>query len=490
MPDSKPPIIFEDSFAEPHSIAWRVEPGEWDSANPLIVGEHPWETACPFNAGTVLKDPLDGLWKAWGICFPHLDGFYRGQFDNRLAYFTSEDGVRWTKPQLDGFPCMGVDRSNVLLGLEDIGKCGYPSVIVHPDAEPDRRYEMFLHAFPPYKNPSKHMRGFPVRPEHAEGHPSGIWRYFSADGIHWRPCEGPLDLPSADSIYVTKEADGPYVASHKVGRPAAPGAYVPYDVGAGEQRILVRRESKDGSHWSPYQIILEPDWRDAHDTQFMDMGTIRQDGGVVAVVAVYHCLSQRMDLQLAGSPDGKQWFRPFPRTTSVPNAPLGDCGGGLFYGTPYVIEDGDKLHFYFGSLEGLHGDVYAKVDGEYLQYGGMCRASWEKGRLWALVPAAGGPTQAHATCLPVKASAGKTLYINALTLPDGEISAELRRDDGWEIGPPIEGFGREDCAPFHGDSKCAPLTWKGGDRCPREALLLRLHLTRARLYGFEWRVTS
>ena len=59
--------------------------------------------------------------------------------------------------------------------------------------------------------------------------------------------------------------------------------------------------------------------------------------------------------------------------------------------------------------------------------------------------------------------------------------------DGREIGPALEGYSREDCRAFRGDSKCAPLTWTGGERCPRGGLLLRFHLRRARLYGFEWR---
>ena len=347
---------------------------------------------------------------------------------------------------------------------------------------------MFLHAYPPYGNPSKHARGFPIRPEHVTEHPSGLYRFFSKDGIHWTPFEGPLPgLKTADSIFIIKETGGPYVAYHKIGRKAAPGAFVPYDVGAGEQRILARCESPDCSDWSPSEIIMEPDWRDAHDTQFMDMGIVRQPGGIVGIVAVFHVLSQRMDLQFAGSLDGRTWFRPFPRASCLANRPLGSHGGGLFYGTPYVIEEGDKLHFYFGALEGLHGDVYGKVDDEYLQYGGLCRATWEKGRLWAAVPAAGGPTEAVFSTLPLEGVAGKQLVINALTCGDGEVSAELFGGTQWAPEEPPEGFSRRDCRAFRGDAKAVPLVWKDGECCPRDGLMLRIYLRKARLYGFEWR---
>jgi hypothetical protein len=83
--------------------------------------------------------------------------------------------------------------------------------------------------------------------------------------------------------------------------------------------------------------------------------------------------------------------------------------------------------------------------------------------------------------------AGKSLFINALTVGDGEITAELCTGDEWDVGPAVEGFRREDSQVFRGDSKCAPLVWKGNERCPKDGLLLRFTIRRARLYGFEWR---
>jgi len=482
-------MIFSDDFiGERRNLAWRIEEGVWDENNPLLFPEYPWESATSFSEGTVLKDPLDGLWKAWARSWPHLEDFYRGQFDAHITYAESEDGVRWTKPMLDGFPCTGREKSNVLLRPEDVGRAGLVTVLIHPDAQEERRYEMFLHAYPPYKNPSKHMRGFPIRPEHEEAHPGGIWRYFSSDGIHWNPFEGPLDLETGDSIFIVNEPDGSYVAYSKIGRDAPPGAFAPYDIGAGSQRILTRRRSVDGSSWSPYEIILEPDWRDAHDTQFMDMGTIRQGQGIVAIVAVYHALDQRLDFQFAGSVDGKRWFRPFPRAACLRNRPLGDCGGGLFYGAPHIIEDGDKLHYYFGALEGLHGDVYGNTDDEYLQYGGLCHATWDTGRLWAAVPASGGPVESVFYTRQMPSSKGKELIINAVTLEGGDITVDLARP-AWDgaAGEVIDGFSREDGQTFRGDEKKHVFRWKAGTRMPHDGVMIRFYLRRARLYGFELR---
>jgi len=361
------------------------------------------------------------------------------------------------------------------------------SVLVHPGAEPDRRYELFVplnltghRSWPNHQR--RIIRGLPLTPGHEQGHPDGIYRFFSADGIHWKPVEGPIALDTADSIYFSKEADGPYLAYHKIGLTAPPGGYVPYDVGAGEQRILVRRESLDGSHWSPFELQIKPDWRDSHDTQFMDISPLRQGSGYVAIVAVFHSLNQMMDLQFAGSRDGKKWFRPFPRVPCLSNPPLGDHGGGLFYSAKNMVEDGDFLHHYYSAIDGLHGDVYGKLDDEYLQYGSLCRASWEKGRLWAAVPAAAGPTEAVLTTLPLTDIAGKQLIMNVQTFGDGQLTAEL-----LEAGRPLNGFSQSDGRVFQGNSKFHAFTWKGGDRCPQEGFSVRFRFRRARLYGFEWR---
>jgi hypothetical protein len=245
----------------------------------------------------------------------------------------------------------------------------------------------------------------------------------------------------------------------------------------------VRRESEDGTHWSSYQVQFQPDWRDAHDTQFMDVSPVRQGSGYAAIVAIFHGVNQMMDLQFAGSRDGKQWFRPFPRVPCLANAPLGEVGGALYYNNKNLVEDGERLHHYYSAIDGLHGDVYGKVDDEYLQYGSLCRASWEKGRLWAAVPAAAGPTEGVLRTHPLEGVAGKRLVLNALTLEGGEVSAELL--DGTTA---LRGFGRSESRAFRGNAKLHTFQWSGGGSCPRDGLALALYMRRARVYGFEWRV--
>lgn len=493
MFEQEPPLIFEDRFAQRRNMAWRVEPGRLDTNNPLMVGEYPWDQSTPFYNGTVLKDPIDGLWKLWGIACALYDGNDWGEWDQRMGYATSTDGVHWTRPMLEGFPCLGQERSNVLLDFPDGGSCFQMSVLVDPDAKEAQRYEMFILRNPKYKNPSGRIKDLPD----PSSHKWGLYRYFSSDGIAWKAVEGPLAIESADSLFVYKDIGAPYVAFHKFEPVTPPGsAYVPHDCAAGSLRTIVRRDSPDGSSWSdPPLPVVVPDWRDAHDAQCMDCGPLKHGRGYIATVPIFHGLNQMMDIQFAGSPDGRKWFRPIPRVPCVGTSALGDCGGGHLFQSHSLVEDDGQVHLYYFAGEGLHADLYTPIDqqrnprGQEACHmtGGLARATWDRGRYWAIVPSAAGPSQAVVTTFPLDDVAGKSLYINAATIDDGQITAELTAGAGGNFGPAVEGFTRQDSLPFRGDSKCTPLRWKKQEQCPRDGLLLHLYIRRARLYGFEWR---
>jgi hypothetical protein len=493
MDDQHPPMFFDDDFMERRNMAWRVEPGRLDPHNPLLVGDLDWDGSTPIYSGTVLKDPLDGVWKMWGAAYPVFDSHKWGEWDCRLAYAVSEDGVHWTKPQLDGFPCMGRETTNVLLDFADGGNCFQASVLIDPAAEPDRRYEMFLLQDPRYKNPSGLVKGLAPPTGGAVSHPWGVYRYLSADGLRWRAIEGPLEIESADSIYVYRDLGSPYVSFHKFEPETPPGsALVPHDVGLGALRTIVRRDSDDGSNWSdPPLPVMAPDWRDAHDTQFMDLGPLRQGNGYVATVTVFHALNQTIDVQFAGSCDARTWFRPIPRTPCVSNGPVGDVGGGHIFQSHRLIEDGDELHLYYFGIEGLHGDLYTEISRQREGHGqeaahptgGLCRASWKRGRLWSVVPSASGPSEAIATRRITAEQAGRRLVINAVTHDDGIVEAELTDS----AGIPLPGYRRDESRKFQGDDLARSVAWKGGDRCPSSAQRVRFFIRKARLHGAEWR---
>ncbi|MFH0962930.1 MAG: hypothetical protein V2A58_02845 [Planctomycetota bacterium] len=494
----RPPMILADDFLQRNKIAWRMEPGKKDPNNPILSPRYPWDLGAVFSHGTALLDPIDGLYKMWYLSTPKEKGLYR-----QLTYAYSEDGVKWVRPMVGVYPFGKHKRTNIVLGTKMGGIVSQVSVFIHPDAEPDRRYEMFCYRDPihhpaasgPYSNPSKRIEGVPLPPG-LNHNCYGLYRHFSPDGIRWRvegepvaggpqtrDAYGGRPFVSSDGLSVFQLRDGRYVIHNKVQLPAIPGGYVKYDVGAGECRTIARRESPDGREWGhTYENILTPDWRDPQDTQFMELMMNEYNDGFIGVATVYHCVEGTIDLQFIGSRDGKKWIRPV-RRPCVSLEPLGDVDGGMLWPMRGFVIDGEKVHLYYAGLTGLHGDVYSNVpvcDGAF--EGAMCRATWELGRMWGMTHFSGNDEEASVTTRPVQWQ-GKTLFINAVTRGSGKVEAELL---DYEFKP-LRGYTRKECRAVRGDSKCARLGWRTGPKPKLEAPLLRIILTDARLYGFEWR---
>jgi hypothetical protein len=127
----------------------------------------------------------------------------------------------------------------------------------------------------------------------------------------------------------------------------------------------------------------------------------------------------------------------------------------------------------------LGKDTFSAVPGVHSFHGELCRASWQAGRLWAAVTASGGDLTGTLMTRELR-GAGSELTVNAVTVQDGTLEAELVAN-----GQPVAGFGRADCLPVRGDHSDAVVRWKGGTACPVENVQVRFYLQRARLYGFE-----
>jgi hypothetical protein len=517
-------FLMSEDFLERINIAWRVETAQADPANPLVEPKYEWDGACVFLHGAVLVDPADKLWKAWYLSKPLGKGPSENPAAGRiLTYAESEDGVHWTRPELD-IALRDGKKTNILLDLDSGGLCQHPSIILHPDAPPDYRYEMFLLRYPEDKGPNSIVRGFPL-PEGETKSGAGVYRYHSADGKRWQPWEK-LGLSTRDSILVHQVPDGTYRTFYKGVMPVPPGGLVPYDVAVGECRYIVVRTSEDGTNWSGYEPVITPDWMDAQDTQFMELDTVPEKGGYIGTLAVYHLLTQTIDIQFAASRDGKRWWRP-DRRPCVPLDRLGNYGGGMIWPLQSPFHHDGRLYFYYAGCDGLHADYMAtdvvqsfrrtfrwpnyptglrsgtEMDA-YSPNAGMtwfhsagCRASWKLGRLWAAVTASGGPLEGMLGTKPLSVE-GKQLRVNAQTIRAGSLQVELLEgkslpgregpiaDDVVVDEKPIPGFSRADCTPFTGDSESSLIKWKGGDRVPAKQVRARFYLSQARLYSFDW----
>ncbi|MBM82049.1 MAG: hypothetical protein CMJ78_15875 [Planctomycetaceae bacterium] len=488
------PFLMPSDFTDLDLVAWRVEQGKPDDNNPLLEPEMPWDEGGVFSHGTVLRDPIDGLWKAWQISTPisKPNGPGTWRHDRRLSYLESKDGVRWRRPRLSLIPYGEHKHTNLLMDLW----CSYASVNIDPQrAMP---YEMFIFRYPGYPGATGRIEGLTL-PKGEDKHPYGLYRFRSKDGKNWKAIEGPIKLNTTDSCFLYRQADGTYVAYHKTELPAFPGGLTPYDIADGGLRLIGRRTSTDGTTWSdPTRLVMTPDWRDPADTQFMELCPVKVPGGFAATVTVYHNHTQRIDLQFAASRDGINWWRP-DRRAALPNSPLGEYGGGMIWPMSRPLLDGKQMHVYYSGNESLHGDLFNTVNsgprrlrarGEVVSrqssslpnYGALCRATWTADRLWALAPVIGGPYVGTATTGRIKI-AGKQLFVNAVIRKNGELRVALLDSSGKVI----EGYSKDDCQPISGDHHATVLTWKAGNTMPNEASRVRFYLRRTFLYGFHAR---
>jgi hypothetical protein len=488
-----------DDFESLQLATWRVELGVPDSHNPLLEPEMPWDSGGIMAHGTVLHDPIDGLWKAWQVSTPAEEKFEglmaKHETRRRLTYLESKDGIKWYRPMLSLVRWPGHDRTNILLDLDSGGTAVYASVFVDP-ANREWPYEMFV-----LRSPK--LGGVPNQVGHLRGPEEklGTYRYRAKDGKDWKLIEGPIH-PSvgggADVSYVYREPDGTYVSYFKLYPKLRDGdRIITYDNNPrGGLRSIGRRTSLNGTDWGNDVLALIRDWRDPDYAQFLELCPVKTNGGYVALVTCYDASIQTMTLQMAASRDGIHWWRP-DRRVALPNVPLGDYGGGMTWQMHHPIVERGKMHVYYAGSEGIHGEIHDTRLKPQIEVGNelvsgiqkptlpfntsLCRATWEFDRLWALVSSAGGATLGEAVTRPGK-PAGAKLAVNVFVKSGGALRAELLD----AAGRPIPGFTAEDCEPVTGDHRRVTFHWRGGVIAPAVAVKTRFVLKRAFLYGYAW----
>ena len=507
------PLLMPDDFSEMKAVAWRVEPGKGDKSNPLIEGEMPWDAGSVMSYGTVLIDPIDGLWKAWIFGGPAVESTVEdlntknkankaNEKSLHLEYFESKDGVHWTRPELPN-PYGEYKTTNLIFDGNVAGGRRWASVIVNPDNK-EWPYEMFIYA-------NIHKERSYLEKLWNQGY-SMLSRYRSKDGKAWEcindNIKGPMD--SAVS-FVYPDGKGGYITYYCELRDVRESDYKPvwdYAVASGAVRTVSRAVSKDGDNFvrKPDRILVDKDVRDHPDAEYFELVPIKVKGGYISMITMDFPINSTLNLRMGVSRDGINWWYP-DRRQCLDNAPLGDYGGGMIFQTKNLIVLNDTLYVYYGGSEGVHADLYdtnlkthIKAGMEYVAdkptgglpaNGALCRALWRFDRMYALVPAAGGPTLGTAVTKESDLT-GKKLHVNLKTRPPKKVS-KPGFDEGYlqvelldSEGDPISGFTRTDCSMIKGDHKAIQVKWAGGEKAPKGAKKAKFYLKRTFLYGFEF----
>jgi len=438
-------LLVDDFLIEETTLHRTFHAPQPHPKNPIVRPDKPWERqgigpmAMVFSDG-VWYDPKDRLFKIW----------YMGGYGLSTCYAHSEDGIRWTKPELDVRKGTNIvqpeirDSSTVWLDLEE--------------KDPARRYKLFR--------------------SHGEAGRFGLSLHFSADGIHWS--ERALRTGSAGDrttvFWNPFRKVWVYSLRHGWGLPR-------------RRRYWEVKDLLKGPQWT--RIDEPPMWcgSDRLDPQRKDLQTVCElynldcvayESLVLGLFSIWRGdknipagRPKPNEVCLGFSRDGFHWHRPERKPFLTIAEHKGDwnwgnvqsAGGGCL-----VV--GDKLYFYHSGRAGSPGK------GETRDAAGSTGLAILRRDGFASLDA--GKDGGTFTTRPLR-FAGKYLFVNA-DVSSGELSAEVLD----ERGGAVPGLTRADCVPVSADKTLQAVTWKAGDlaRVAGKVVKLRFHMKAGRLYAF------
>ena len=461
--------LFVDDYlvASMKNLARRVHPPIRHPGNPVLrLLEKPWEQGFGHSV-IVLRDAKSGKFRMWYNLRHRVtaeDGsIYRGP----TCYAVSDDGVRWTKPDLGIFKFQGNKNNNICLPQGTI-----EAMFHEPkDPDPNRRYKALVW-HDPYKTK-------PFAPR------EGFYLFWSADGVHWTGDSQRCILPNGTG------GNFPAVALKGVGDTTN----FQWDPKLGKYtsnvKILFRNpstlrtvgymESDDLIHWSRPRMVMHRDGLDEGDTQMYEHITFPYESLWIGQVRAMHTKRtgwKQVEVELSASRDGRHWSRICRGQRFLPLGSKDSWDADyLIPGRPGApIEIGDELWFYYwGSrrVDKRDGDKTVR----YAMHIGLAKL-----RRDGFVSLDAGKKPGLVVTRPLT-FAGKKLFLNAEIGRGGYIKAALRDTAGKDRTP----YALERCKPITGDVLKAQVTWGGRTtlRNPSgKSLRLAFELKNAKLYSF------
>ena len=399
-------------------------------------------------------------WRRW---HPWKDG---QQIRFGVSYAVSDDGLHWRRPALNLHQFPGSAEKNVVIPY------GLPHGVFHTpwDPDPQRKFKALI-CVEARKSSSR------------AAIPEGYYLHTSPDGVHWKGDLTKYVIPSLTNYSFPQPGIGDTTRFW----------WDPYRkkfigdvkfVVAGKIRCWGIMDSDDLIHWSrarptfyarnpKHQIYGHRGY--PYQGMYIGMRWIYQPE--------YDPETHSMDVELDCSRDGHTWTRvaagqKFLKFNRKRNT--WDCSR---LKTTSMLEVGDEVWVYYTSAPTAYDYKLGKLPASQrvVSYSaGVARL--KRDRFVSLNGANKGAMGGKALTRPLGFS-GKTLHINALTLPGGQVRVGLKT---WG-GEAIKGFGAGDCTPIRGDSIDIPVRWKGGSDVLAAAgshVRLEFRLKNAKLFSF------
>ena len=419
---------------------------------PVLRAERPWEATAHdrriYVYGTVLPDETAGGWRLW---YMHASG--------KVLYATSQDGLRWDRPELGLVEFDGSSANNLLpINLQS------PSVILDPASPASERYKMLGNR----KAGGKH----------------GYYAAHSPDGIHWNFYENNPILPGGDTCSLAHDPQtGEFLAFHKRS----------HTYRGQETRLVYLSVSRDMQSWTEPVLVMAPDEIDDEQTrsegglysQFYSMSAFPFAGQWLGLVTHFRYRRRLagttpgqsgqdgpIDVQLVHSRDGRRWHRCENRSPVIANGPHGYDAGCILGTANQPVIAGDEMWLYYTAINTTHGGALPEKQVS------IARASW---RREGFVSLDAGPSGGVVETVPIPLS-GKRLWVNA-EATGGEVMVEVLD----EAGQAVPGYGPDACLPLRGDSVRQAVRWKDREMLPMSPvarLRLRFRLRSARLFSY------
>jgi hypothetical protein len=460
-----------------------------------------WDARLAAGWGTVLYD--EGRFRAWGCSMP---GFSGRKEDARCdvplaAYFESDDGVHWRKPDLK---LTGQKRwpGNNLLKI--------PTGVGVVRALPGAGFKFLgltIQIGPLYPGVAD------VKSNEFNG--TGTYLYGSDDGIEWtQMTKYPMVRHGDFACLHADPVRNRYLLYHKVAS----------SHGLTARRSMLVLESKDAVQWEGYH-----GYRQWHEAFFADdyddliavqncyrlaeyyMHAIHQVDTLYLAVQtlfmvglplhnkIHQNPNGRSHVRLAFSHDGITWRHPRGRPVFMDGGQPGEFGAGFMGTATNILEHGDDMWLYCSGCNRDHGwgirpdfsvdDSIPPQDQERRVRPFALKLKRDR---FASLAA----NQTSRCDVEIGPRPGRELTINALTRHEGFVRVAIAEQRSpFHLEPrkseSLPGFSFDDCIPFRGDAVKAPVLFRKAKlaNIPRDkSLILRFEISSGEVFGYEWRV--
>jgi hypothetical protein len=427
----------------------------------VIRPDRPWEQLMISFYLTVL-DEGEKL-RLWYICRD------RDNHPN-VAYAESHDGVRWTKPDL-GIVEYGGDKQNNLVGLTSLEG----SVFRDSRATADQRYVYVTHLS------------------------TGMTRFYSPDGLHWKPDRTPLLPFGADTqnvvlwdehlqsyvLYLRGWLRGDDKQRYRtVVRATLPNLSMPLAAEPTTNSLYMWSKNRAPVITTELPTVLKTDALDppnsdiyTNSVQLYPLDTRWYVGFPSFFQREKGISDGRLEVQFIGGCNGTTWHR-YDRTPyAAPGAAGSESANMAFMGVGMVIH-GDEIWQYGTGFRSRHGDVAARkrqTDGVIYRY---------VQRLDGFVSLDFADEQGRATIETVTVT-GPRLLLNVDTGAMGTLRVAMLAADGRAI----PGFAAENCRILRTNSTSVEVVWqedRNVSSLQGRQVALTFVGTRTKLYSFRF----